>query len=44
LLHFWSLLRLWSIRLIFQFLDHYTDGKTHWMGDQIIRIFVPGRS
>jgi hypothetical protein len=35
------LLPLWSIRLIYQFLDHFTDNRTPWMGDQLIARPLP---
>jgi hypothetical protein len=28
------LLPLWNVGLISQFLDHFTDGRTPWTGDQ----------
>jgi hypothetical protein len=30
------LLPFWSIGLISQFLDHFTDGGTPWTGDQLV--------
>jgi hypothetical protein len=32
---------LWSIELISQFFDHFTDGRTPWMGDQLIARPLP---
>jgi hypothetical protein len=35
--HFFSpFASLWSIGLISQFLDHFTDGRTPWTGDQLV--------
>jgi hypothetical protein len=31
----------WSIGLISQFLDHFTDGRTPWMGDQLVATPLP---
>jgi hypothetical protein len=35
------LLPLWSIGLISQFLDHFTDGRTPWTGDQLVSRPLP---
>jgi hypothetical protein len=32
---------LWSIGLISQFLDHFTDGRTAWTGDQLVARSLP---
>jgi hypothetical protein len=36
-----SLLPIWSIRLISQFLDDYTDGRSPWTGDQLVARPLP---
>jgi hypothetical protein len=36
-----SLLPFWSIGLISQFLDHFTDGRTPWTGDQLVARPLP---
>jgi hypothetical protein len=38
---FLLLLPLWSTGLISQFLDHFTYGRTPWMGDQLIARPLP---
>jgi hypothetical protein len=35
------LLPLWSIGLITQFFDHFTDGRTSWTGDQVVARPLP---
>jgi hypothetical protein len=35
------LLPLWSMGLISQFLDHFTDGRTPWTGDQLVARPLP---
>jgi hypothetical protein len=37
----WTLLPFWGIRLIFQFLDHFTDGRIPWTGDQLVARPLP---
>jgi hypothetical protein len=37
------LLQLWSIGLISQFLDHFTDSRTPWTGDQLVARPLPKR-
>jgi hypothetical protein len=32
---------LWSIRLISQFHDHFTDGRTYWTDDQLVKMPIP---
>jgi hypothetical protein len=41
LLSFLLLLPLWSVGLISQFLDHFTDGRTPWTGDQLVARPLP---
>jgi hypothetical protein len=31
-----SLLPIWNMELISQFLDHFKDGRTPWTGDQLV--------
>jgi hypothetical protein len=38
---FLFLIQFWSIRLISQFYDHFTDGRTPWKGDQLITTPLP---
>jgi hypothetical protein len=38
---FLLLLPLWSIGLIYQFLDYFTDGRTPWTGDQLVARPLP---
>jgi hypothetical protein len=38
---FFLSLPLWSIGLISQFLDHFTDGRTPWTGDQLVARPLP---
>jgi hypothetical protein len=37
----WSSLPFWNIGLISQFLDHFTDCRTPWTGDQLIARPLP---
>jgi hypothetical protein len=37
----WSLLSFWSIGLISQFLDHFTDDRTPWTSDQFVARPLP---
>jgi hypothetical protein len=34
--HFGVCSHFWSLGLISQFLDHFTDGRTPWTGDQLV--------
>jgi hypothetical protein len=36
-----SLLQLWSIGLIYQFLDHFTDDRTPWTGNELVARPLP---
>jgi hypothetical protein len=38
---FFLLLPVWSIGLISQFLDHFTDSMTPWTGDQLVARLLP---
>jgi hypothetical protein len=39
--HIRSLLPFWSIGLISQFIEHFTDGRTPWTGDQLVTMSLP---
>jgi thiosulfate reductase cytochrome b subunit len=41
ILLFLLLLQFWSIGLISQFLDHFTDGRSPWTGDQLVARQLP---